>query len=286
MRKKGKSAQPNTGKRDTPHAKASEPTQRRKPLGSKSGSQKRKNLDRLGRDCRDTNYSLAENLEQCRQKGEIYQRYVRRSHRALYEALLPIYKATIEARANDGVDELRSKIISLYDHKATRASILHSMMISVYLAIDPKTASTYGAALDFAQAKGIKLNQLITFLKEEGGVYECADELSDLDLKKKSRRKAKEITDEAVLPITFSDHKISKIKLGPGHSKIYRRALKMGEMELTMTGPLEQDGTMLVEDFKARPTEASKAILREISKTPMPKSALRKRVQTWIDTGR
>jgi hypothetical protein len=91
---------------------------------------------------------------------------------------------------------------------------------------------------------------------------------------------------EAVLPITFSDHKISKIKLGPRHSRVYRKALKMGEMELTMTGPLEQDDTMIVEHFKARPTEASKAIMREISKTPMPKSALRKRVQTWIDTGR
>jgi hypothetical protein len=285
MKKNGKSAKPNTGERGTSRAKASEPTQRRKPLGSKSGSQKRKN-HRLARDHRDTNYSLDANLEQCRQKGEKYQKIARRSHRALYEALVPIYKATVEAHANDGVDELRSKIISLYDHKATRASILHSMMISVYLAIDPKTASTYGAALDFAQAKGIKLNQLITFLKEEGGVYECADELSDLDLKKKSRRKAKEITDEAVLPITFSDHKISKIKLGPGHSKIYRRALKMGEMELTMTGPLEQDGTMLVKHFKARPTEASKAILRGILETPMPISALRRRAQIWADTGR
>jgi hypothetical protein len=88
------------------------------------------------------------------------------------------------------------------------------------------------------------------------------------------------------LPITFSDRKISKIKLGPRHSRVYRKALKMGEMELTMTGPLEQDGKMLVEDFKVRPTEASKAILRDILETPMPKEDFRRRVQTWIDTGR
>jgi hypothetical protein len=242
MKKNGKSAQPNTGKRGTPRAKASEPTQRHKPLESKSGSQKQDNLDRLARDYRDTNYSLDENLEQCRQKGEKYQKIARRSHRALYEALVPIYKATVEARANDGVDELRSKIISLYDHKATKASILHSMMISVYLAVEQTTASIYGAALDFAQTKGIKSNQLIEFLKENKGVYECADEFkfSDLNPKKKSKRKAKEMTDEAVLPITFSDHKISKIKLGPRHSRIYRKALEMGEMELTVTGPLAQ----------------------------------------------
>jgi len=277
MKKKGKSAQPNTGKRGTPRAKASEPTQRRKPLESKSGSQKRKNLDRLARDHRDTNYSLAENLEQCRQKGEKYQKIARRSHRALYEALVPIYKATIEARANDGVDELRSKIISLYDPKATKASILHSMMISVYLAVEQTTASIYGAALDLAQTKDIKLNQLIEFLKENNGVDKCAKEFKKLNPKKKSKRKAKEIAAEAVLPITFSDRKISKIKLSPSHSRVYRKALKMGEMELAMTGPLEQDGTMLIEHFKVRPTEASKAILREISKTPIPKSALKKK---------
>ena len=215
MKKNGKSAQPNTEKRGTPRAKASEPTKRRKPLESKSGSQKQDNLDRLARDCRDTNYSLDENLEQCRQKGEIYQRYVRRSHRALYEALLPIYKATIEARANDGVDELRSKIISLYDHKATKASILHSMMISVYLAVEQTTASTYGAALDFAQTKGIKLNQLIEFLKENNGVDKCAKEFKKLNPKKKSMRRVKVSSNKPVTPAPLEADGDPVIKWGP-----------------------------------------------------------------------
>jgi hypothetical protein len=141
-------------------------------------------------------------------------------------------------------------------------------------------------ALRFALAKGIKPDALVEFFKSEIRVEKCAKEFRKLNPKKKPTAKAKEIAAEAVLPITFSDHKISKIKLGPRHSRVYRKAVKMGEMELTVTGPLEQDGTMIVEHFKARPTEASRAILRGILETPMPKSALRKRAQIWIDTGR
>jgi hypothetical protein len=284
MKKKGKSTKPNTGKRGTPHAKASEPTQRRKLLGSKSGSQKRKNLDRLARDYRDSDYSLDENLEQCRQKGEKYQRYARRSHRALYEALVPIYGAPIEAHANDGVDELRSKVVSICDYKPTKASNLRSIMSRVYLAVDAKTANTYGAAMDFAEIKGIKPNQLLKFLKKENGVHKCAKKFRELVSKKSV--KPKKPVDETVLPTSLDGYKSPMIKLGPKLSAFFEKEVKRGERKLTITGPLEQDGTISAQRLVSEPSEASKATLRGILETPMSKEAFRKRAQIWADTGR
>jgi hypothetical protein len=267
MKKNGKSAKPNTEERGTPRAKASEPTQRRKPLESKSDSQKRKNLDRLARDHRDTNYSLAKNLEQCRQKGEKYQKIARRSHRALYEALLPIYKATIEARANDGVDELRIKIISLYDPKATKASILHSMMISVYLAVDQKTASTYGAALDFAQTKDIKLNQLIEFLKEKEGLYKCAKEFRKLNPKKETKRKAKTSSNKPVPPAPLEAHGNPVIKWGPKALSRFDK-LRQEKKEAYLKVKLKEDGTSFVCRCSSSPINPNPPVKKAAKQRP------------------
>jgi hypothetical protein len=271
MTKNGKSVQPNTGKRGTRHAKASEPTQRRKPLESKSGSQKQENLERLVLDYLGIDYSLDENLEQCRQKGEIYQKYARRSHKALYEALVPIYEAPIKARANDGVDELRSKIISLYDHKATKASILHNMMISIYLAVDQATASIYGAALDFAQAKGIKSNQLIEFLKENKGVYECAEEFkfSDLNPKKKPRRKSKVSSNKPVPPVLLEAHGNPVTKWGPkslSNLDKLRQEKKEGEAYLKVK--FKEDGTIFVCHCSSSPINSSPLVKKTAKQRP------------------
>jgi hypothetical protein len=85
---------------------------------------------------------------------------------------------------------LRSKVVSICDYKPTKASNLRSIMSRVYLAVDAKTANTYGAAMDFAEIKGIKPNQLLKFLKKENGVHKCAKKFRELVSKKTTAAKS------------------------------------------------------------------------------------------------
>jgi hypothetical protein len=283
MKKNGKSTKPHTGKCGTPHAKASE------PVNFKWSPQELKSLEELAPNFRNIDYSFREKLESCRRRGEKLHECELKCHKELHMTLAEIYEIHAAAYARDSLGRLREEMVplcALRNYKPTRASNDFLIMIRAFTRYNKKRASDYAKALRFVLYKGIKADALVEFFKNEMGVDKCTKEFKKLNPKKTLTAKTKKPVDGTALPTLLDGYKSSMIKLSPKLSAFFEKEVKMGERKLTITGPLEQDGTIIVQRLVSEPTEASKAIMREISKTPMPKSALRKRVQTWIDTGR
>jgi hypothetical protein len=261
MKKNGKSAQPNTGKRGTPHAKASEPVE------SKWSPQELKNLDKLGQKYLNIKFPFREKFESCRRRGEKLQEYDLKHHKELHMMLAEIYEIYIAARGKGLLDRLREEVVPLCNYKPTKASNYFLVMIRAFTRYDEKRASGYAMALRFVLDKGIEEDAVVEFFKNEMGVDKCAEEYSNLHPKKESKRRVKASSNKPVPPAPLEAHGNPVIKWGPKALSRFDK-LRQEKKEAYLKVKFKEDGTPFVCRCSSSPINPNPAVKKAAKQRP------------------
>jgi len=261
MTKNGKSAKPNTGKRGTPHAKASE------PVNFKWSPQELKNLDKLGKKYRNINFPFREKFESCRRRGEKLQEYDLKHHKELHMMLAEIYEIYIAARGKGLLDRLRQEVVPLCNYKPTKASNYFLVMIRAFTRYDEKRASGYAMALRFVLDKGIEEDAVVEFFKNEMGVDKCAEEYSNLHPKKESKRRVKASSNKPVPPAPLEAHGNPVIKWGPKALSRFDK-LRQEKKEAYLKVKLREDGTSFVCRCSSSPINPNLSVKKSAKQRP------------------
>jgi hypothetical protein len=264
MKKNGKSAQPNTEKRGTPHAKASE------PVNFKWSPQELKNLDKLGKKYLDIKFPFRKKLESCRRRGKKLQEYDLKHHKELHMMLAEIYEIYIAARGKGSLDRLWEELVPLcrlHNYKPTKASNYFLVMIRAFTRYDEKRASGYAMALRFVLDKGIEEDAVVEFFKNEMGVDKCAEEYSNLHPKKESKRRVKASSNKPVPPAPLEAHGNPVIKWGPKALSRFDK-LRQEKKEAYLKVKFKEDGTPFVCRCSSSPINPNPAVKKAAKQRP------------------
>lgn len=264
MKKKGKSAKPNTGKRSTPHAET------REPVKLKCSPQELKSLEELAPDFRNIEFSFKKKLESCRRRGEKLQECDLKYHEELHMTLAEIYEIYVAAHARDSLDRLWEEVVPLCrlrNYKPTKASNDFLIMIRALTRINKIRASNHAMALQFVLEKRIKSNALVEFFKNEMGVDKCAKEFRKLHPKKKSERKVTTSSNKSVPPVTLEVHGNPVIKWGPKALSRFDK-LRQEKKEAYLKVKLKEDGTLFVCRCSSSPIDINPVVEKTAKQRP------------------
>jgi hypothetical protein len=140
-----------------------------------------------------------------------------RSNKRLYAILTEIYKnyLLIKESKEELKDAVRKMTAKLKEEggKVQTTTVVLTLFVRYVFRTDRQRAFNYSRTLQAAIAKGIKPEQLMSFIEGEGGVEECKRTLS-----KKPETLAREKSIQETLPLVDerfadTDHKLAELKV-------------------------------------------------------------------------